>query len=244
MYPYKWTEGYSEDNIEIHTHETGLKYVIHDSKRLFLQQYEDDLAKHEYNQLIMEQDPRSPHCYFDDMCDFRQGDVFVDVGAAEGIISLDVVEKASEIFLIECSDSWIKALKETFADYMDKVHIIPKYAGEIDSDSSITLDTLLADYKDRRIFVKMDIEGMEIEALRGAVSVFRNNHCNASVAVYHNQSQETEIMDFFDQIGYNSYPSEGYMLFLYGRMALSNGKYERISYPYFRRGLIRAVPPE
>ncbi|MBO4266725.1 MAG: FkbM family methyltransferase [Lachnospiraceae bacterium] len=244
MYPYKWTEEYREDEIKVLTNETGLKYVDHNGHELHLPPYSDDLAKHEYNQLIMEQDERSPHRYFDDICDFEEGDIFVDVGAAEGMISLDVVEKSSEIYLIECSDKWIRALNETFGEYLDKVHIIPKYAGNIDSGNCITLDSLLSEYSGKRIFIKMDIEGMEMDALQGAITTMKNNHCHVSVAVYHTQSQERDIREFFDNVGYNSYPSDGYVLFIYGRMALSNGKYERIAPPYFRRAIVRATPGE
>ncbi len=244
MYPYKWTEEYREDDIEVLTHETGLKYVYHNGHTLYLPPYSDELAKREYNQLIMEQDARSPHRYFDDICDFKEGDIFVDIGAAEGMISLDVIEKASEVYLIECSDKWIMALNETFSEYKDKIHIIPKYVGNIDSGNCIKLDSLLSDHKGKRIFLKMDIEGMEIEALQGAVMTLKNNHCNVSVAVYHTQSQEREIREFLDNVGYNSYPSDGWVLFIYGRMALSNGKYERISAPYFRKAIVRATPGE
>lgn len=244
MYPYKWTEEYDETSIEVHSNEYGIKYVIHDGKPLYLLQYSDELARSEYNQLIVEQDRRSPHRYFDDKCDFQDGDIFVDVGAAEGIISLDVLEKASEIYLIECSDNWIRALKETFRGHMDKVHIISKYAGDEDSDNSTTLDSLLSKYKNKRIFIKMDIEGMEMDALSGAKTTIKNNICHLSIATYHMQNQAEEVMEFFNECGYDSYPSEGYVLFLFGRMVLSNGKYERLEPPFFRRALVRAVPKQ
>ena len=244
MYPYKWTEEYREDDIEVMTHETGLKYVYHNGHKLYFPAYGDESAKREYNQLIMEQDERSPHRYFDDICDFKEGDIFVDIGAAEGMISLDIIEKASEVYLIECSDKWIRALNETFSEFKDKIHIIPKYVGNLDSDKCIKLDSLLSEYNNKRIFLKMDIEGMEIDALQGAVMTLKNNHCNVSVAVYHTQSQEREIREFLDNVGYNSYPSDGWVLFIYGRMALSNGKYERISAPYFRKAIVRATPGE
>ncbi|MBP3275202.1 MAG: FkbM family methyltransferase, partial [Butyrivibrio sp.] len=194
----------------------------------------------EYNQLIMEQDPESPHTYFSDACSFNEGDIFVDVGAAEGIISLDVIEKASEIYLIECSESWISALNNTFEDYQDKIHIIPKFAGRTNSDNSITIDTLLEKYTNKNIFIKMDVEGMELDILKGSVNTLLSNNCKLSCTTYHCHEAEQELSIFFDNLGYNHAPSDRYMLFYFGKMTLDNGKYAHIQSPYFRRALIRA----
>ena len=242
MYPYKWTENYNENDVIVYAHSSNMKYVIHNGHKLFLPPYDDSLARHEYNQLIMEQDKESPHKYFDDLCSFDEGDIFVDVGAAEGIISLDVIEKASKIILIECAEKWIKALNRTFEEYKGKVEIVSKYASCRNDMDCVTLDELLSDCVNKNIFIKMDIEGMEIEALQGAKQVLRNNRCHVSCAVYHTQNQENEIKNFFDSVDYYSYPSCGYVLFLYGKMVLDNGKYERIEPPYFRRAIVRAIP--
>ena len=134
-----------------------------------------------------------------------------------------------------------RSLKETFKDHMDKVHIIPKYAGASDDDTTITIDTLLNEYRDRDIFIKMDIEGMEPDALIGAQKTLERNNCHVSCAVYHTNDERDEVMDFFERNGYSSYTSDHYMLFLYCRSLFENGKYERIRPPYFRNGVVRAV---
>lgn len=241
LYPYEFIYKYNEDDVIVHyDDQSDLKYVIHNGKKLFFPPRSDESVRHEYNQLIMKQDPESPHTYFSENCSFNKGDIFVDVGAAEGIISLDIIEKASEVYLIECSESWIRALNSTFSEYKDKIHIIPKYAGRVDTDNSITLDTLLAQYKDKNIFIKMDVEGMELDILKGAVNTLLVNNCKLSCTTYHSHDAELELSTFFDNVGYNHAPSDRYMLFFYGKMTLDNGKYEHIKAPYFRRALVRA----
>ena len=242
VFPYDFADKYDASQIKVYEDAAnGLKYVYHHGKKLYFPNWNDADVQREYNQLVLEQDEQSPHRYFDEECCVNNGDVFVDVGTAEGIISLDIVDRASEIYLIECSDEWIKTLNETFRDYRDKVHIIPRYAGAADDDETITIDTLLKDYVDRNVFIKMDIEGMEPDALVGARRTLARNNCKLSCAVYHTNDEGQEVTKFFEQNGYRAYPSDHYMLFLYCKSLFDNGKYERIRPPYFRNGVIRAV---
>lgn len=63
-------------------------YVWHKEKKLYFPRWSEPQIKHAYNQLIMEQDVESPHTYFSEKYQIEEGDIFVDVGGAEGIISL------------------------------------------------------------------------------------------------------------------------------------------------------------
>ncbi len=245
LYPYDFIYKYDENKIIV-TYDSNkkLNYVDHNGKNLYFPPMEMEQIRQEYNQLIMEQDKESPHTYFSEKCNFEDGDIFIDVGAAEGIISLDVVERAKEIYLFEYSEDWVKALQETFAPYKDKVHIIPKYAGRSDTDISTTLDTVLQGYVNEKIFIKMDVEGMELDILKSSVNTLLNNECKLSCTTYHVHEAEEELGMFFDSIGYEHKPSDRYMLFYFGKLTLDNGKYEHIKKPYFRRALIRAWKPE
>lgn len=239
LYPYRFCEQYSISEIDVFDDEyRDLCYVIHNGRKLFFPKDTHSEVAKKYYQLIMEQDFESPHRYF--MGDIPVCDVFVDVGGAEGIISLDAIDKAKEIYVLECSNSWIEALNATFSDNLDKVHIIKKYAGSFnDSYSTITIDELLKKYKNKKIVVKMDIEGMEQDALRGARNVMRENECLFSCATYHTNTAYDEIKDFFKTNNYTYETTKNWMLFIYGNMTLANGKYQRIKFPYFRHGIIR-----
>lgn len=87
----------------------------------------------------MEQDLRSPHHYLDSIEEVK-GKIFVDVGSAEGFTSLEVIEKASHIYLFEQDKLWIEALNATFGPWKEKVSIIPKFVGNNNSEQETTLD--------------------------------------------------------------------------------------------------------
>lgn len=241
IYPYPYTEKYStlKETFTVYKEKRN-QYVLHNGKKLFYPySFSSDEVLENYTQLITEQDALSPHQYFSENVNFEKG-IFVDVGSAEGIISLDIIEKADEVYLLERSKEWISALQDTFKDYMDKIHIIPYYAGAFDSDITITLDTLLSKYVNEDIFVKIDVEGMELEVLRGCINTFKKNNCKFSCASYHTNTMEKKLCDFFEKSGFCTETSNGYMLFTFGYMTMKNGMYEKIEYPYFRKGIVRA----
>ena len=241
VFPYRFCEDYYSNysSLKVYSSDDG-KYVLHNSLKLFFpDKFTEKDIKTQYIQLTMEQDAKSPHKYFSEKVDFEKG-IFVDVGCAEGIISLDVINRAKEIYLFERSHEWISSLENTFRDYKDKVHIIPYYAGGYDDDEICTLERILSKYHDEEIFIKVDVEGMEIEVLRGSINTVKNNNCKLSCTCYHTNSMEKKLEYFFDSMDYYHEASEGYMLFIHGDMTLKNGMYEKMTYPYFRRGLVRA----
>ena len=242
LFPYDFTDIYKkkEDYIEVCVYDENLKYVIHNGKKLFFPTESDSAIRRKYIQLIMEQDAHSPHKYFTDEVVHLDKTVFIDVGAAEGIISLDLIDNVSEVILLECSEKWINALEHTFEPWVDKVRIIRKYVGISTSSNSISLDDLLEGYEGRNIIIKMDIEGMELEALLGGEKVLDNNNCVISCATYHTSDMYADIERYLKNKGYICEPSEGVMLFFYGNMTMLNGRYEQNEYPYFRKGIIRA----
>lgn len=246
LYPYSFIESYysMEESIEVFEDcQQDLKYVVHNDKKLYFPNLSNQQIKSDYIQLVMEQDRKSPHLYFSNSISFNGG-IFVDVGCAEGMISLNVIDKADEVYLIERSPQWIKALNNTFVDYKSKIHIVPQIAGIIDDEPFITIDRLLSKYRNKDIFIKMDVEGMEMDVLQGCREVMKRNKCSFSCATYHTKKMEKKVISFFNNNNYNWEVSDGYMLFFYGHMTLENGMYERQEYPYFRRGLVRAKSKE
>ena len=62
-------------DIPVYTHNTDknqLKYVMHYGKKLFFPNQDDNAVRHQYTQLIMEQDELSPHKYFSEGFQFPQ----------------------------------------------------------------------------------------------------------------------------------------------------------------------------
>jgi hypothetical protein len=160
--------------------------------------------------VISEQQDESPHLYIKNDNDVKNGAVIVDGGVCEGNFSLRYVEKAKKIYLIECDEEWLEALKLTFEPWKDKCVFCNKMLGRFDTSNVITLDSLVHEKID---FLKLDIEGAEIDALLGARRVLQSSNAKCAICSYHKQYDEKYIKYLLESYGYNTSVSKGYMLF-------------------------------
>ena len=165
--------------------------------------------------LVAEQLPTSPHLYIKDEHKICAGDIVIDAGVCEGNFALRYIELCSKMYLFEADSKWIEPLNQTFKDYRDKVKIIPRFVSNITNDKAVTIDDALPDFKDEKIFLKMDIEGAEPFALRGAKKILTNNFVKASVCSYHNVDDLTKIKSLLQQYGYKTSTSDGWMIFIW-----------------------------
>lgn len=244
LYPYDYRDEYELIDVVVHEDiDSKLYYVLYNDKKLYFpmnRTKEDVIA--EYRRLLVEQDRRCSHSYFSDTCDVIDGSIFIDVGGAEGIVSLSVIDKVKCIYIFESDSDWISALEKTFEPWKDKVHIIAKYAGAITGRDTISVDDLLVGEVGKNVFIKMDVEGMEKDVLLGAQSTIVNNNCLIAAACYHYQDEEKELKEFFNAYNYQCETNDSWMLFFYGKLTLDNGRYQRMEYPYFRHAILRAIP--
>jgi hypothetical protein len=174
IYPYPFVFTYNYKDAEVFRDEEAQMFYTHlDGKRLYFHKgftNSEDVQKH-FTYLSAEQDPESPHRYFNDYFSVNSEDIVADLGAAEGNFSLSVVDKVKELFILEADPIWIEALHKTFEPWKDKVHIINKYAGVKNDSKNVTLDE---QFKETSLSVlKMDIEGAEISVLQNAQSLIR-----------------------------------------------------------------------
>lgn len=193
-------------------------YVMYNEKKIYV-------SILEYVLLIIEQNNNSPHRYFSDDFTLNDGDVFVDIGAAEGLISLDVIDKASKIFLIEAEDRWKKKLEKTFLPYKDKVTIISAFAGDHDDSENVTVDSVLKNI-DKPIVIKMDVEGNEKTVLKGMQGTLSRDNVKIAICTYHRFGDDIRFKEIFAEKGYVCSLTDGFMV-----------RYEE---PFFIKGLLRA----
>lgn len=233
VFPYDFQDEYVADKIEIfHDKEKGLRYVLLDGKKLyFKKRWSKKKIQNLYNLLSKEQDIRSPHRYLTDQFRFDDGEVLVDVGAAEGNFALSVVEKASRIILFEADKEWIEPLNATFEPWKDKVEIVNKFVSNITDSGNAKLD----DYISTEVtgtFLKIDVEGAESRLLAGCNRILSDQKpLKVAICTYHKQNDEKEFTSLLTQKGFKTSHSDGFMLFFYDK---------QMKAPYFRRGLIRA----
>jgi len=140
----------------------------------------------------------------------EEGDVVLDVGAADGAFTTIAARKAGLVISIEPEPNFVTVLNNKFTG-LSNVVIINKaafnqkrvlpfypngYASSLISGSHCcievqadTLDNIVRELGIQRVdFVKMDIEGSEVEALLGAESVLRMARKVVVAAYHHNRA--------------------------------------------------------
>lgn len=234
FFPYDFAQEYYAKPVRIEQDaEVGLPFIDHDGKRLYWREgRKTKRIPRDYNALRAEQDPLSPHRYLTDSFEIAPGDVLVDVGSAEGILSLDVIERAGHVYLFEADPIWTRALEATFKPWKDKVTIVPKFVGDRTDGDMIRLDDYFG--PDQRIdFLKLDVEGYEAQVMDGARELMTSGRVKrAAVCAYHHAEDEAKLSRILKEMGFNIEVSERYML-LYRDADLAP--------PYLRRGLLRAT---
>lgn len=218
------------DNIE------NMPYVMFEDKRMYYP-YDYEFmtvdGKKVLIDLLSEQQPTSPHLYIKDDIKVDIGDVIADAGVCEGNFALKYVEKASKIYLFECDPKWIKSLEKTFEKFKDKIEIHRDFLGRghmvrvNGRDRETSLDSVIDGRLD---FLKMDIEGAEVDALIGARKTLINNNVKCAICSYHRMCDELAISDLLKAYGYKTTYSDGYMVLPWDVDIWNN--------PEFRRGIV------
>ena len=122
------------------------------------------------------------------------------------------IEKAKKVYLIQPNPLWMQALQRTFQPYRNKVVFCSKFVGKQDSADTITIDSLVSERAD---FIKMDIEGAELDALAGAKRTLEDSHAKCAICSYHRWHDEKAIRKMLEGYGYTTSTSKGYMFFPY-----------------------------
>ncbi|HAQ18437.1 MAG TPA: methyltransferase [Prolixibacteraceae bacterium] len=234
VFPYDFQNEHIAGEIEVFDdREKGLRFVVQDGKKLyFKKRWGKQKIRNLYNLLSKEQDIRSPHRYLTGEFTFDEGEILVDVGAAEGNFALSVVERASRIVLFEADKEWIEPLKATFEPWKEKVQIVNTFVSDITDYTNTKLDDFTAN-EIFGIFLKIDVEGAESRLINGCKRILSEQKpLKVAICTYHKQNDEREFSTVLAQNGFKTSHSHGFMLFFYDK---------KMKAPYFRRGLIRAI---
>ena len=178
-------------------------------------QFKDEDGINYVRNILREQVPTSPHLYVADNHKVEDGDVLIDVGVCEGNFALRYADICSKIYLFEPTPKWAEPLYYSFKDCWNKVEFIPKFVADSTRGSVTALDDVVSLPLDSKIFLKMDIEGAEPAALRGAKKILTTNKVKASVCSYHNADDLVKIKSIFQKYDYKIATSAGYMIFIY-----------------------------
>ena len=228
-------EKYCADEIEVHTdNENGLKYVVDNNRRLYFKKsHNKRTIQLIYNQLLIEQDPESPHCYTDKDFNVNNKTILADVGCAEGYFSFQHIETLKKVYLFESDPEWVEALEATFARWKSKVEIIRKFVSDQISDNEVKLDAFFKDKAETPNFYKIDVEGAEESVLNGMQQLLQKSPLQIALCTYHNAEDLNKFTPFFAEKGFSVSPNPGLMI--YAR------DIKELAPPYFRTCLIKAT---
>lgn len=183
--------------------------------------------------------------YFPSFLHLIKNEVFVDCGAYDGDTSLSFTELMDnnyrkkgggsveyKIYAFECDRVNIEKLRKN-TDYLKNMEIIEKgcwakkctLSFSNDSNSGSKIDTMGKTHidvdsidnivQDEVSFIKMDIEGSELEALKGAKNTIKKYKPKLAISVYHKQEDLVTIPQYILSL------NEDYRLYLrhYGEIS-------------------------
>lgn len=165
--------------------------------------------------------------YFDPIVEFNDNEVFLDVGCFDGYTSLQFAKHASKfdkIYAFEPDLENMKRVRANLEELQNKVEFFNiglsdrEMTLRFDSSGSSSkistsgtseikvkqLDTLKIENVS---YIKMDIEGAELNALKGAVQTIKSCHPKLAISVYHKVDDLRKIPEFVLSIrnDYNIY---------------------------------------
>jgi FkbM family methyltransferase len=162
--------------------------------------------------------PSEWHYYETDETRVQPDDVVVDCGAAEGLFSLLVANRCKKVYAVEPHPRFVEAMQHTF-NGGSNIRIVPVALSDQESqlflcDSGIsstvssteggtpvkatTLDNLMADTQ--VTYIKADLEGYEMEMLKGARKTIQKYSPKIAITTYHNRNSASEITDYLKSL--------------------------------------------
>ena len=241
-FPYLFSKEYEAINVVCKCDsEKRLRYVQVDNKRLYFPRNYSQRKIVEYFRLALcEQDERNPHKYRTKEFSPNRESLFFDVGCAEAYESLMLIDQVKEVHLFECETEWIEALHATFEPYQEKVFINEMTVSDQVGPQTTTIDEYVMkefgeSVEGTSFFIKIDVEGAELQVLNGAKNTLKNHPCMVACCTYHRANHADAISCFFKKLLSKESPyqvsfSEGYLLMMMDVTA----------YPLFRKGVLRA----
>jgi FkbM family methyltransferase len=157
--------------------------------------------------------PANAHYYLAHGTLINAGDVVIDCGCCEGFFVFQALEAgAAKVIGIEPNPDMVRCLEKTFAEEIKSGRVVIEpaalgafrgqaffsfdvgypAAGQVGGSPAgqpVTVETLAAVCKKLKLkrvdFVKMDIEGSEIQAVEGAMPIFSKFQPKLAITTYH-----------------------------------------------------------
>jgi hypothetical protein len=136
----------------------------------------------------------------------KQSRCFIDVGSSDGYYGLlfRKYNKTGRIFLIDANERFKNVQKENFSlnNYdLVNVEFISKYTGSESNQTTVRLIDIVDAKKTDILFLKIDVDGAEMDVLKGSKSIFDEFDCKIIIET-HSKLLEEQCIDFLKSLGY------------------------------------------
>lgn len=132
----------------------------------------------------------------------------LDVGANDGWYSLYFASRPNieRVWSFEPDANLVPAFEANFAlnppAFKDKVRLVNKFVGDRDDDQFVRIDTLLNDY-DKPVVLKIDVDGGELDVLKGARHSLEHKTCRLIVET-HAPELERDCIAYLESLNYRT----------------------------------------
>jgi len=136
----------------------------------------------------------------------RKSKLFIDIGASDGYYGLIYrkLNKNGLIYLFDGESSFKETQIINFSlnNYsLTKVELFNKYVGSENNDFTITVNDLINPELEDIIFIKIDVEGAELNVLNGLSKILKNYNCKLIIET-HSKKLEEECIDKLLELDY------------------------------------------
>jgi FkbM family methyltransferase len=181
--------------------------------------------------------PKNFHHYVPDRAILQHDSIVFDCGACEGFFTRLALEHGvQKVYSIEPSATMISALERTFSEEIARGRVSLEsialssfcgkgyfsfdscnaFGGKLDKygTAQVTVRTLdeLVIKTDVPSFIKMDLEGLELEAIRGAYNTLTTRKPRLAITTYHNPEDYALLSRQIKSYGYNNITAKGVSL--------------------------------
>jgi len=142
----------------------------------------------------------------DDFTDMsRNSPLYIDVGASDGYYGL-IYKKfnpSGKVYLIEADPKLAPEQKHNMEmnGAGEGVEYLSLFVASHDDDRHVTIDSLVEKENPKAVFVKIDVEGAELDVLHGAPKALAGYDCNILIET-HSKLLEEQCMQLLQNAGY------------------------------------------
>lgn len=134
----------------------------------------------------------------------QNSEIFVDIGASDGYYGLvyKKINPKGKVFMFDGGEVFLKEQLHNFQlNHMTIEGQEAKLVGSNTKNGFITIDDYLKEKSAGSCFIKIDVEGAELDVLKGAIATLKDRSCNIIIET-HSASLEKECMQFLTHLDY------------------------------------------